>query len=144
MENNVSLRHIISITGRPGLYKIVSNGIRALIVEDLMTGKRMPVGGRDKVVSLGDIAMYTERGDMPLGEILDAVFAHYDGKEVDVKEFVASGKLRDEFGAVIEDFDRDRVYDNDIKKLFTWYNLLVAAGLTKFSDPKEEEEKTEE
>lgn len=139
-----SLRQILSITGRPGLYKIISQGNKTLIVEDLSSRKRMPISPRDKVVSLGDIAMYTEEGDLPLGEILDRVYAHYEGKGVDLKGFVAEGRLRGEFGEVITDFDRDRVYDNDIKKLFSWYNILVDAGFTKFADENADQENSEE
>lgn len=92
------------------------------------------------MVSLGDIAMYTDSGDKPLGEILDLVYARNEGKTIDVKKLISDGGLRAEFEAVIPDFDKERVYDNDIKKLFTWYNILVEAGMTKFA---EEEEKTE-
>lgn len=138
------LREILSITGRPGLVRIVSQGKGTLIVEELGSGKRFPAHVRDKVVSLGDIAMYTESGDTPLGEILDKVYAKYDGKEIDVKGLVASKGLRPAFEAIVEDYDRDRVYENDIKKLFTWYNILIANGFTKFSEEEATEEDTKE
>lgn len=134
------LKEILSITGKPGLFKIVSQGNRMLVVEELKTKKRFPAHSRDKVVSLGDIAMYTDSGDKPLGEILDLVYAHNDGKAIDVKKLVAEKKLRDEFEAVIPDFDKERVYDNDIKKLFTWYNILIENGMTKFTEETVEEE----
>lgn len=137
------LRKILSITGRPGLFRIVSQGKGILIVEDLTTGKRFPAHTRDKVVSLGDIAMYTESGDTPLGEILDKVYAKYEGKPVDVKQLVADKGLRPAFEAIVEDYDRDRVYENDIKKLFTWYNLLIADGFTKFTEERKEENEEE-
>ena len=82
------LREIISITGKPGLYKIVSRGKGTLIVEQLGSGNRLPVHARDRVVSLGDISMYTENGDTPLGEILDKVYASNEGKEIDIKSLV--------------------------------------------------------
>jgi hypothetical protein len=131
------LKEILSITGRPGLFKIISQGKGILVVEELGSGKRFPAHARDKVVSLGDIAMYTESGDTPLGEILDKVYAKYDGKKIDVKELVASKGLRPAFEAIVEDYDRDRVYENDIKKLFTWYNILIDNGFTKFAEEKE-------
>ncbi len=134
------LREILAITGKPGLFRIVSHGNRNLIVEELKSKKRFAAQSRDKVVSLGDIAMYTDSGDKPLGEILDLVYARNEGKTIDVKKLISDGGLRAEFEAVIPDFDKERVYDNDIKKLFTWYNILVEAGMTKFA---EEEEKTE-
>lgn len=131
------LKEILSITGRPGLFKIISQGKGILVVEELGSGKRFPAHARDKVVSLGDIAMYTESGDTPLGEILDKVYAKYDGKKIDVKELVASKGLRPAFEAIVEDYDRDRVYENDIKKLFTWYNILIDNSFTKFAEEKE-------
>ena len=137
------LREIIAITGKPGLYKIVSQGNRMLVVEDVASKKRMPVSARDKVVSLGDIAMYTTSEDKPLGEILDAVYTNMKGERIDVKA-LSNDALRDKFGEIIEDFDRERVYPTDIKKLFTWYNILTAAGYTKFTEEKKEEEAAEE
>lgn len=134
------LRQILSITGKPGLFKIVSQGKGILVVEELGSGRRTPAHSRDKVVSLGDIAMYTESGDTPLGEILDKVYAKYNGEVIDVKELVANKGLRPAFEAIVEDYDRDRVYENDIKKLFTWYNILIANGFTKFAEEEAEEE----
>lgn len=146
------LREIISITGKPGLYKILTQGKRTIIVEELDNSKRFPVMARDKVVSLGDIAMYTRGEDLPLGKILDKAYAHYEGKTVDVKELAAKGALREEFAKIVPDYDADRVYDTDIKKFFTWYNLLVNAGMSKFTKdvklakgaPEKEGDTTEE
>ena len=126
------LREILAVTGRPGLTRIVSQGKGTLIVEDVTDGKRFPIHARDKVVSLGDIAMYTDSGDKPLGEILDLVYAHNDGKKLDVKALVKEGRLRDEFEAVVPDFDK--------KKLFTWYNILLDAGFTKFAEEEPADE----
>lgn len=133
------LKKIISITGKPGLYRILSQGRGSLIVEDIDTQRRLPVLGRDQVVSLGDISMYTESGDTPLGDILDKVYARFEGKSVDVKA-MDSAALHNTFGEIVEDYDRDRVRDNDIKKLFKWYNLLIASGMTKFAEEEEKEE----
>ncbi|MBO4966311.1 MAG: hypothetical protein J6C81_08660, partial [Muribaculaceae bacterium] len=99
----------------------------------------LPVGARDRVVSLGDIAMYTESEDKPLGEILDLVYAKEEGKPIDVKALVKSNSLHDKFAEILPDFDRDRVYPTDIKKLFSWYNLLIAAGFTRFAEEEKEE-----
>ncbi len=133
------LKKIISITGKPGLYKILSQGRGNLIVESLADQRRFPVHARDKVVSLGDIAMYTESGDTPLGEILDKVYAAEGGKAVDLTGEIDRKDLRDKFGAIVEDYDRDRVRDSDIKKLFTWYNILIGTGMNEFAGKKEEE-----
>lgn len=128
------LKTILSITGKPGLFKIVTNGKNMLLVEDLISGKRFPAHSRDKIVSLGDISMYTYADDVPLADVLDAACTLYGGKPVDVKALLAAGSLRDEFAKVLPEYDRDRVYDGDIKKFFTWYNLLLQAGFTKFKD----------
>lgn len=127
------LRTILSITGKPGLFKIVSQGNRMLIVEDLTTKKRIPVHTRDKVVSLGDIAMYTQGEDKPLNEILDLVYENMKGEKIDIKSLKDNEALRDKFAEILPDYDRDRVYPSDIRKLFTWYNLLVDAGFSKFT-----------
>lgn len=138
------LKEILSITGKPGLYKILSPGKRTLLVEDMVSKKRFPLSQRDRVVCLGDIAMYTTGEDLPLSEILDKVYAAEEGKPVDVKSLDNEG-LRAEFAKAVEDFDRERVYPSDIKKLYTWYNLLIGEGVTKFTDEeKEESEKASE
>lgn len=142
--NITMLREILSITGKPGLFKIVSHGNRILLVEDVQTKKRFPAHQRDKVVSLGDIAMYTDSGDKPLSEILDLVYENMKGESIDVKGLIKDGGLRAKFLEIIPDFDQDRVYDNDIKKLFTWYNILLEAGYTKFAEEEAGDENEKE
>ena len=134
------MREILAITGKPGLFKIVSHSGKTLIVEDLDSGKRFPVSMRDKVVSLGDIAMYTETDDKPLGEILDIIYEKEGGKSLEIKEIVKGEGLKAKFNDFLPDFDKDRVHDSDIKKLFNWYNLLVSKGFTKFTEEKKEED----
>lgn len=138
------LKEILAITGKPGLFKIIAHNGKSLIVEELNSGKRFPVSMRDRVVSLGDIAMYTEEDDKPLGEILDSIYAKEGGKQLDVKEILKTNGLKEQFALYIPDFDRERVHDSDIKKLFTWYNLLVNSGYTKFSEEEKEEEGQED
>lgn len=111
-----------------------------LIVEDLISGKRMPAHQRDKIVSLGDIAMYTEGEDLALGEIMQRLYDAQKGEKIDLKELPTSSDLRDKFASVVPDFDRERVHDSDIKKLFQWYNILVEAGFDKFVADEEENE----
>lgn len=125
------LKKIISITGKPGLQKILSQGRGTLIVEDVETKRRFPVHSRDQVVSLGDISMYTESGDTPLGEIMQMLYDKTGGKPVD-GDSMNSEQLHQSFGEVVTDYDRLRVRDRDIKKLYKWYNLLLADGFTKF------------
>lgn len=135
------LKEILAITGKQGLFKIVSHNGKTLIVEELNSGKRFPVSVRDRVVSLGDIAMYTEEDDKPLGEILDTMFEKEKGGKLDIKEITATKGLKDKFADFLPDFDRERVHDSDIKKLFSWYNILVDNGFTKFTEEEENSEK---
>ena len=138
------LRKVVSIAGKPGLYSLVNQGKNMLIVESLADGKRVPAYARDKVMSLGDIAIYTTDDDMPLGDVLDKVFAFTEGKPVDVKNFANDAGMREYFGKILPEFDSERVYNNDIRKLFSWYNILLAAGFTKFAQELESAEKPAE
>ena len=128
------IKRIVSIAGKPGLFKLVSQGKNMLIVEYLATGKRMPAYAHDKVISLADVAIYTNDEDMPLADVLEKVAARAEGKPIDVKAFADDAAIRAYFGEILPEFDKERVYTTDIKKLFSWYNQLIAAGITKFKD----------
>ncbi len=128
------LKKILSISGRPGLFRHVSQGKNMLIVENLATGKRTPAYARDKVVSLGDIAIYTTDEDVPLPDVLEKIKEANNGQPVDLKSFKDDAALRKYFGTILPDFDDDRVYTNDIRKVFSWYNQLIAANVTEFKD----------
>ncbi len=128
------LKKILSISGKPGLYRLVSQGRNMLIVENIATGRRQPAYASDKVVSLGDIAIYTNDSDMPLTDVLEKVKEANDGKEIDVKAIGDDAKIREYFKSILPEYDEDRVYTTDIRKLFSWYNQLIAAGVTEFKD----------
>lgn len=132
------LKTILAISGKPGLFKLVSQGKNMLIVEALATGKRTPAYAHDKVISLGDIAIYTVAEDVPLGNVLETIKAKTDGQPVDIKAFEDDAAMRAYFKEVLPDFDEERVYTNDIKKVLSWYNLLIAAGITDFAEKEEE------
>ncbi|MBR5083872.1 MAG: DUF5606 domain-containing protein [Prevotella sp.] len=127
---------ILSVAGKPGLFKLVTRGKANLIIEALdETHKRMPVFATDKVTSLADIAMYTEADDVPLMTILASILKKEDGKECTLNYKKASGKeLREYFAEILPDFDRERVHDSDIRKLLQWYNILVKNGITDFEE----------
>ncbi len=133
------IRKILSIAGKPGLFRLVSQGKNMLIVEALLTGKRSPVYPHDKVISLADISIYTTEGDQPLAEVLEKLSAKAEGKPVDVKGFGSDAAIREYFREVLPEFDDDRVYTTDIKKLMSWYNILLSAGITEFVEKKAEE-----
>ena len=137
------LRTVLSIAGKPGLYKLVSSGRNMLIVEALdATKKRMPIHSVDKVVALGDIAMYTDDEEVPLWQVLENVKAKCEGAACTVDYKKASNEeLADFFAEVLPNYDRDRVYMTHVRKLIQWYNILVEAGLTEFAP---EEAETEE
>lgn len=128
------LKRILSIAGRPGLFKLVNQGKNMLIVESLTTGKRTPAYAHDKVVSLGDISIYTNEGDVPLSEVFETIKEKNNGQPVDVKAIGSDADIRNYFAEILPEFDNERVYTNDIKKVFTWYNQLIASGVTEFKD----------
>lgn len=139
------LKKILAISGKPGLYKLLSRGNRCLIVESLdEKKKRMPAQGSDKVISLNDIAMYTEDEEVPLPQVFDALSKVQEGKPVTMDYKKADkDELFELFAQVLPTFDRDRVHASDVKKLIQWYNILLENGITEFL-PTEEEETTEE
>lgn len=136
---------ILAIAGRPGLYRLVSRGRNMLIVETIdEKRRRFPAGVRDRVTSLNDVSMYTEGEDKPLMEIFDAVKQKEDGKVTALNYRTATHEQLAEFmAAVLPDYDRDRVYDTDIKKLIQWYNILVANGYSDFVEQESAAEPAE-
>ena len=136
------LKEILAISGRPGLYRLVKYGKNIIIVENITDKKRSTAHSRDKVISLSDISMYTDSGDKPLGEVLEAIKTKYDAKPLNAADYKEPAALQEFFKGVVPDFDVDRVYNTDIKKLINWYNLLINSGMTDFL-PKEEEPKAE-
>ena len=138
------LKTILSVSGKPGLYKMVSQGKNLLIVESLVDKKRIPAYARDKVISLGDIAIYTNESEVPLYEVLNSIKEKENGEKVGFEISKATpDDLRAYLAEVLPDFDRDRVYPTDIKRLISWYNILLNAGIMDF-DPKEAEPEASE
>ena len=138
------LKTILTVAGKPGLYKLISSGRNMLIVEAIdASKKRQPVHAADKVVSLGDIAMYTDDEEVPLWQVLENVKTKCEGAlcAIDYKK-ASNEELADFFAEVLPNYDRDRVYMSHVRKLIQWYNILVEAGLTEFAP--EEQEETEE
>ena len=137
------LKEILSISGKPGLFKMVSQGKNMIIVESLLDGKRIPAYTKDKVVSLGDIAMYTDTEEIPLGQVLENIRVKENGAACPIEPKADNNVLRKYMEEILPNFDRDKVYPSDMRKLFAWYNILVNSGLTDFiveEDSKEEAE----
>lgn len=136
------LKTILSISGKPGLYKLVSQGKNMLIVESLQTKKRIPAYAHDKVVSLGDIAIYTSNEEVPLSNVFETIYKQ-ENKVLDASLYKTTEQLNSFFEKILPDYDKERVYPTDIKKIISWYNLLVNAGITEFVEQKEESESKE-
>lgn len=132
------LETILAISGKPGLYKLVSRGNKSLIVETLdAQKKRMPIFGADKVISLADIAMYTDEEEVPLRRVFKNILEKEGGKKTNLDYKKASKEELAAFMAeALPNYDRDRVYPADMKKLAQWYNILVENGVTDFEEPE--------
>jgi len=126
------LKEILSVSGKPGLFKMISQGKNMFIAESLIDKKRIPVYSREKVVSLEDIAIYTTSKDVSLSTVLAAVKEKENGMKIDIKPNIEPLELKTWFAAIVPDYDPDQVYLSDIKKLMNWYNLLLDAGITDF------------
>ena len=137
---------ILSISGKPGLYKLLSHGKMNLIVESIDASHHgTPVFSTDRVTSLGDIAMYTDADDIPLWQVLAKVGEKEASKRASLNYRKCSAKeLHDYFAEVLPNYDRERVHDSDIKKLLQWYNILVENGYTDFKELLSAEQAAEE
>ena len=135
------LEKILAISGKPGLYRLLSRGNNSLIVETLdAQKKRMPVFGADKVISLADIAMYTDDEEVPLRRVFKNILEKEGGKKTSLDYKKASkDELVAFMGEALPNYDRDRVYPADMKKLAQWYNILIENEITDFEEPKTED-----
>ena len=137
------LSEILNISGKPGLYLLLTGGKGALIVESLdAEKKRLPIHRTDKVVSLGDISIFTDEEEMPLRRVFQLIEEKY-GKDqvltVDLKK-ASNQELLEFMAGVVADFDRERVYPSHVKKIISWYNILVQSKQNDFSEPEELQE----
>lgn len=130
------LKKIMSISGKPGLYKLVSNSKNMIIVESLADNRKIPVYARDRVVSLGDISIYTNEDEVPLKDVMIAIKNKENSQKVSLETMTKPEQLHKYFEEVLPSYDKDRVYNHDIKKMISWYNLLIGANI----DFEQEEE----
>lgn len=132
------LKEILSISGKPGLYKLINNTTNAIIVESLLDGKRFPAYSNSKIISLEDISIYTENEDMPLKDVLKRMYDKENGAPV-FSHKEATEKIQAYFGEVVPEYDKDRVYVSDMRKIIQWYNLLAEKNMLDFTEEQKEE-----
>ncbi len=143
MSNELNLKKIISISGQPGLFQFVSQSRNGIIVESLLDGKRMNASASAKVSSLGDIAVYTETGEVALREVLKGIRTKENGGQA-LNPKASNDQLKAYLESVLPEFDKDKVYASDIKKMVAWYNLLQSKDMLALLDVEEAaEEKAE-
>jgi hypothetical protein len=131
------LKGILAISGQSGLFKVLSEGKNSVIVESLLTGKRSTVYTDAKMSALEDIAIYTSQEDLPLRKVFKKIADKENGgRAMDAKN--SPEELKKYFAEVLPDFDKEKVYFSDIKKVISWYNLLQDKGMLDLEDEQEE------
>ena len=133
----MDLSKILSISGKPGLFQVISQLKNAVLVESLIDKKRFPAFAHEKISSLKEISVFTTGEDKPLKDVLKAMFDKFEGKPA-IETKVDDKTLKAFFIEVVPDYDSERVYVSDIKKIINWYNLLAENNLLDFTEPKEE------
>lgn len=119
------LSKILSVTGRPGLYKLISTSKNLNIVESLADGKRIPIYAQEKAVALSDVSIYTNDGDTPLRVVLRTIKEKENGNKVTIGPKASGNELFTYLKEVLPDYSKESVYASDVKKLITWYNILM-------------------
>ncbi|TLX73519.1 hypothetical protein E9993_15180 [Labilibacter sediminis] len=133
------LKGILAVSGQSGLYKLISQAKSSIIVESLKDGKRMPAYATSRISALEDISIFTEEGDVKLIDVFKNIFEKENGGQA-ISHKSSGNELKKYFEGILPDYDKDRVYVSDIKKVYMWYNLLLEKDVFKF----DEEEATEE
>ncbi len=131
------LKDIIAISGEPGLFRFIAQGKNSIIVEHLETQKRSSAYGSAKVSSLEDIAIFTEKEDVPLGKVFDLIFEKSNG-EAAIDSKVDGSELKSWFESILPDYSRDKVYVSDMKKVALWYNILHRLNMLIKEEPEPE------
>ena len=134
----MNLEKVLAISGKPGLYELKAQTRGGFVAESLADGKKISVNARHNVSMLSEIAMYTYTEEVPLREVFQKIAEKEDGKEA-ISHKESKAKLEGYFKEILPEYDEDRVYASDIKKVFQWYNILVNAGVTDFSEQEAEE-----
>ena len=135
------LDKILAISGKQGLYELKTQTRSGFVAESLIDGKRITVGLRNNVSVLSEIAIYTLSEEVPLGDVFNKIKDKEAGESTSISHKDGKDKLEEYFFEVLPDYDEDRVYTSDIKKVIQWYNLLLSKGYTDFSEEENEETK---
>jgi hypothetical protein len=139
----MSLDKILSIGGKPGLYKLLTQTRSGFVAESLLDGKKITVGFKNNVSVLSEIAIYTLEEEVPLREVFQNIQKKEDGGMTSVGHKDDKLKLEEYFFEVLPNYDEDRVYMSDIKKVVQWYNILLEQGITDIAAKQEKEETKE-
>lgn len=134
----MDLSEILSITGKPGLFKVVTQAKNGIIVESLIDGKRFTAFSNERISSLEEISIFSETEDIPLKDVFQSLFEKFEGK-AGISHKSEGKLLKETFEEVVPDYDSERVYVSDIKKVIQWYNLLAEKEMLNFDEEKEEE-----
>ncbi len=140
----MALDKILSIGGKPGLYKLLAQTRTGFVGESLLDGKRVSVGLRNNVSVLSEIAVYTLEEEVPLREVFQKIKTKEKGAKTSVHHKEDKLKLEEYFFEVLPNYDEDRVYPSDIKKIIQWYNILHDNGIVDFSENDESTTSEEE
>ncbi len=135
----MSLDKILSIGGKPGLFKLMTQTRTGFVAESLLDGKRISVGLNSNVSVLSEIAIYTLDEEIPLREVFQKIQEKENGGKTSIGHKEEKLKLEEYFFEVLPNYDEDRVYASDIKKIVQWYNLLHEQGITDFSEAEKKE-----
>lgn len=138
----MDIKGIIAISGKPGLFKVAAQGRNNIIVESLDTGKKFPAFATDKISALEDICIYTHEEDVPLVDVYSKL-AEKEGYKASISHKESPAALREHIQTYLPDYDKDRVYDQDLRKLYQWYNILVEKGMVVKTVKAKEDKKTE-
>ena len=130
----MSLDKVLAISGKPGIYELKAQTRSGFVAESLLDGKKLSVGLRHNVSVLSEIAIYTLSQEMPLREVFQKIKEKENGGPT-INHKVSKDKLEEFFFTLIPDYDEDRVYPSDIKKVVQWYNILQRKGMMDFSEP---------
>lgn len=139
----MGLDKILAISGKPGLYELTAQTRGGFVAKSLLDGKKIAVNMRHNVSILSEIAIYTYTEEVPLGEVFQKIKEKEDGKEA-INHKSSKKELEDYFSEVLPDYDEDRVYASDMKKIIQWYNILINNGFTDFSKEEKSDEKTKD